>query len=273
VCHKFSMFHVSGEEDSSGRCSPFKTSPQKQPTNPGDTPETGVPPSDDQTAPTSNVPGGWNAGRGPLESGRPMHRAVTAGSSPERGRANSQGIILPTAVVSGTQTTTMMWALPWIMLFNWSFIFLNILPRWSHWESIFQTSPVSISLSGLQVLIVKSYLKCKFWCLWAELGLEDLSLVPGSKFRRETVWMVSRDLWEPSSPPLSTQVGTTVDRCDSPIPLLWHDWVNASLLCKHTCLKLCCYLSETRPCLSPVDYSPSWQRQSWEDNKAAIIRL
>lgn len=243
--HKCSMFYVSGEEDCNERCSPFKTSPQKQPTNPGDTPETGVPPSDDQTAPPSKVPGGWNAGRGPLESGRPMHCAVTAGSSLERGRVNSQGVIQPTAVVSGTQTTTMMWALPWIMLFNSSLIFF-ILPRWSHWESIFQTSPVSISLSGLQVIIVKSYFKCKLWCIWADLGLEHLSLVPGSKFRRGTVCMVSRNLWEPSSLPLSTQVGTTVDRCDNPISILWHDWINASVCgvntrawnCVVICLKL-----------------------------------
>ncbi|CAB1325238.1 unnamed protein product, partial [Coregonus sp. 'balchen'] len=82
-----------------------KTSPQKPPTNPGDTHETSVPPSDDQN---SKVSGGRKGGRGPRESrGQAQQRAVTSEPPLEGGRANSQGLIQPAPAGSGTQTTTM----------------------------------------------------------------------------------------------------------------------------------------------------------------------
>ncbi|XP_010895127.2 HMG domain-containing protein 3 isoform X2 [Esox lucius] len=80
-----------------------KTSPQTPQSNPGNLPESGVPPSDDQIGPSSKrkVPGGRKPGRGSLKPKRPVQQCGVSATL-EGGRAHSQAVVL-----SGTQRATM----------------------------------------------------------------------------------------------------------------------------------------------------------------------
>ncbi|KAJ8015319.1 hypothetical protein DPEC_G00024890 [Dallia pectoralis] len=82
-----------------------KTCSQKPLSNPGNPPESRVPPSDDQIDPSSKrkVPVGRKTGRGSLRPKRPVQKSAVTGAVPQEGdRAHSHAVVL-----SGTPTTTM----------------------------------------------------------------------------------------------------------------------------------------------------------------------